>query len=970
MKLIKGNEYFGFELLDIDEISDINSVGYTFKHIKSGARLMYVKNDDDNKVFFISFKTPPENNCGTAHILEHSVLCGSKKYPVKDPFNELAKGSLNTYLNALTYSDKTMYPIASRNDKDFCNLMDVYLDAVLNPKIFEKKEIFMQEGWHYEMDNKDSLLSIKGVVYNEMKGALSDPDRILSNCISKSLFPSSIYRFESGGDPDYIPELTYEMFLDFYNKYYHTSNSYIYLYGNLDIYDRLKYLDSEYLSNYSDKKINSDISFEKKFSQPSYYEETYPVPIEDSVDKGEYIALSSVVGKSTDMEMALAFDILNYILLGSNGSPLKQAITKLGMCEDAEGWFDSSAYEMVYSIVAKKADKNKIQIFKDTVINTLENLVKNGIDSRLIESSLNVWEFLMREEDYGFRPKGLVYGMKMMKGWLHGKNPSECLLIWKHFNRIKEQSLKGYFENIIKDYLINNVHSSFVDISPECGKQSGLDKKNKEKLAQIKNSMTEEEINKIISDTKALNEYQSTAENVEDLKSIPLLSIDEISKKADIINNKEINEFGCPILFTPLNTNNITYTQIIFDTKCVPCNLIPYIGLLSDILGKIDTKKFNYNELPTEINMYTGGIYLYCDAYLTKNGYEPKLIIKGKSLTKHIDKMFDIFKEIIFNSCFDNYDNLKSIVKEVKLRNENLINNNGHVTAIRRSLSNLSEETKYKELTGGIDYYLFLCEVEKELSNNYEKVINDIQTVIKIIFNKVKVLGVVAGDEDSLVHFGKAFKEIYDKLNGNIYKNTILNYKQDLSEAFTTAGKVQYVAKAGNFKDYGYKYSGKMNVLKIIVDLEYLWNKVRVKGGAYGSGCGMFRNGNIYAYSYRDPNIIETLNNFNDIHKLLENFNASERDMTKYILGAVNSIDRPKSNSEKADLSFRRYICNITYDIQQIERNELLGTRLEDIREYSNMFKKVMSIGNICVIGNEYKISESKDIFDSIKPLI
>ena len=423
----------GFTLINREEIDDINSEGYLFLHKKSGARLMYIENDDDNKVFFISFKTPPEDDCGTPHIIEHSVLCGSEKYPVKDPFNELAKGSLNTYLNALTYSDKTVYPIASRNDKDFSNLMDVYLDAVFNPMILKHKEIFMQEGHHFHMENADDPLEIKGVVYNEMKGAFSDPDRYLDGAANTALFTDSPYMFESGGDPDKIPDLTYEKFIDFYKKQYHPSNSYIYLFGKMDIAEKLEYLDKEYLSAFDRQNFKNDIKAQKCQNKIIRKEEYYPV-IEKNENEAMYAA-GFITGKSYDEETSLGYSILSYILMDTNASPVRKSLIESGFCSDTEGWFDSSTMDTVFSIIAKSAKENASEEFENIIRNELGNIVKNGLDAELVNSAVNAFEFMLSEENFGYKPRGLYYGLKAMNSWLHKENPFESFRFKKHISK-------------------------------------------------------------------------------------------------------------------------------------------------------------------------------------------------------------------------------------------------------------------------------------------------------------------------------------------------------------------------------------------------------------------------------------------------------------------------------------------------------------------------------------------------------
>lgn len=954
-----GRTYYGFKVKNKEFINDLDSEAYLFEHEKSKARLIYLKNDDENKVFFITFKTPPKDDCGTAHILEHSVLCGSKKYKLKDPFVELAKGSLNTFLNAMTFGDKTMYPIASKNHKDFNNLMSVYLDAVFNPLIYERKEIFMQEGWHIEVEK--GALNFNGVVYNEMKGALSDPEVILNNEVEKSLFSTSVYKYESGGDPLEIVNLTYEDFLDFHKKYYHPSNSYIYLYGDLDINERLKYLNEEYLSNYSYEKIESDIEIEKDY-KPKNTVDSFYFTKEKS---GTYFSYNFVTGLSTDAKLIMAMSILGYILLETNSSPLKKAIIESKIAEDIESWYDSSNYEPVFMIVAKNADKTKKEEFKKIIDEELEKIYKNGIDKEIVNSSLNIIEFSMREEDFGYKPRGLFYGIKLMKSWLHEENPFDSLKIFELISEIRKESENGYFEKLIKDYFIDNKHTSFVSLNPTDNQDYDFYNKTKELLKVRRESMTEKELQKVIDETKNLLEYQEEPEKQEDLESIPLLNLSEIDKKAEIIENHIVKS---NILFTPLKTNGIIYIKFLFDTRNIPQNFIPYIGLFSDLVGKIDTKNYSFEKLPLYINMNSGGILLKNDVYSkNKDDYKSYLSVNAKFLSRNIKEVFNIFNEIIFNSYFDNKENIEKIIKAEKLRLENYISNNLHVTAKLRCISHYSSAEKYKDIVDGVEYLRFLNNLD--LKSNFDVLKENLNFIAKQLFNKENLfVSVACTNEDSKLCLDY-IKEFIDKLDEKNFEK--VNYNFDFSikkEAIITLGNVLYNSKAANYFNLGYKYSGKMRVLKMIVDLEYLWNKIRVQGGAYGCGCNFTKNGDIYTYSYRDPNIEYTLESYNKIGEFLNKFNANNREMTKFIIGAVN--EKPYTNNEKSEISLARYICDIKNEDVQRERDEILSTTLEDLKSFENLFNLAMNENNICVVGNRNKIEDTKTIFDKVSPLI
>ncbi len=962
-----GKQYYGFLVKESAILDDIHSTSYLFEHTQSGARLFYVDNKDDNKVFFISFKTPPSDDCGTPHILEHSVLCGSKKYRAKDPFNELAKGSLNTYLNALTYADKTMYPVASRNEKDFSNMIDVYLDAVFFPRIYEKKQIFMQEGWHYVLENETSDLSIKGVVYNEMKGALSDPESILNNAIFRSLFPTTTYGFESGGNPDSIPNLTYENFLEFHKKYYHPSNSYIYLYGNMDIEKQLDWIDKEYLSKFNKIENSVEIYLEKDFLKPVRLEDSFSVSTEEDTKRNTFLSYNVRVGKSTNPVLILSFDILSYILLETNASPLKKALIDAGIADDTEGWFDSSSYDMVFSIIAKKSEKKNCTVFQEVIEKTLQDIVKNGLDKRLIEATLNRWEFYLREEYFGNRPKGLTYGMKLMKSWLHGAKPEDALCHWKHFEKVKSALTTNYFENLIETLLLNNCNKSVVIVSPEKGKQSKIEQEFRKKMKEMKQNFSKEEIQCLIEENQMLEKYQLEEDTQEILNQIPFLKVEDVEKKADILETKEIQS-KYKMIFTPLDTNGIVYSQLLFDTACVPQELLPYVGLMTSIFAKLDTKKYDFNTLPLEINFYTGGVHLSNDIYSKSNKDGLSFVtVNAKVLEKNISKLFELIKSILFETDFSQKENLKKIIKTTIINFESYFQNAPHLIGVTRSMSHIAMGFKIKEEIAGVDFYHFLTEREKNLEKNIDDIISKIQLTASYIFTKQNFFVAVGCEAKSLPDYQKEVDKIYDVLEDKPLEKQKYSFSfEKTKEAFTSSSKVQYNIQSNYLEEYGYRYSGALAVLKTILDLEYLWNVVRVQGGAYGCGSRFLRNGGFYFYSYRDPNIQKTYHTYQSAFSFLKEFCKTNTDLTKYILGTINTLDRPLSNGEKFDIAVARYFTNVTAQMQQKEREEILNTSIKELEKYIPLLKKLEEIQNICTIGNENAIKEESNIFSFI----
>ncbi|MDD3394539.1 MAG: insulinase family protein [Anaerotignum sp.] len=958
----------GFLLKETEVIADIHGEAYLFEHLKSGARLLYIKSNDENKVFSISFKTLPQDDCGTPHILEHSVLCGSKKYSSKDPFNELAKGSLNTFLNALTYADKTMYPIASCNEEDFHNLMDVYLDAVFYPNIYSKKEIFMQEGWRYLINEETGALDITGVVYNEMKGALSDPESLLQGAISRNLFGKTTYGFESGGDPAAIPNLTYEEFLAFHKKYYHPANSYIYLYGDMDLERCLTHIGDEYLNHFVRSLDLPEITETKESPLPKVKYESFPT---DNEEETGYLAYSVNVGQCIDEELTMALQVLSYVLLETNASTLKNALVDAKLCDEAEGWFDSSTYEMVFSIVAKNADSSKVAEFENIIDQTLQNILKEGLDTELLHSSLRRLSFLLKEEDYGSTPKGLIYGMKSMKSWLHGKNPFQSL--W-HFETLEKIKHPQYDWNaIIEKHILLNAKKNILVFSPDKEKEKQMQESFRAKMEEIKASFSEDDLKHIQEDAKNLEIFQHTEDSPEVLAQIPILQISQIDSNPPIPVYAKSRVGEGTQIFVPLQSNGIIYLKLHFDTDCLSEELLPYAGLLTDVLGKIDTKKFSYQELPMVTNRVLGGLSFHNDVF-SKNSeeYRSFLTIKSKFLKEDTVEAAELVKEIILNTNFDVLENLQKIVRTAKIKGENYLLNYSHLEAIHYSAGRLSIGGRINEITSGIEYFHFLTQIDKMLSESPKEVISNLQKTANLLFTQGN-FNISFGCEECDMKNAITFRDaVFQSLALGQDKNQNAYHfdRGACAIGFTANSSVQYNIFAADFKKLGYTYNGSMQVLKTILNLEYLWNEVRVKGGAYGSGCNFQQNGICYFYSYRDPNIKETYNIYNELWKKIESFDASEREMTKYILGTINRLDQPKTNTERLNDAINKEYRGFEHDFERIERNQIIQTKKRDILEFRDLMQKIVQTKNYCTIGNEGKIESNKEFFDSIQKLI
>ena len=560
-----------YEVLQTEDLSDLKSKGTLLKHKKSGARVLLMENDDENKVFTIGFRTPPSDSTGVPHIMEHSVLCGSKEFPVKDPFVELVKGSLNTFLNAMTYPDKTVYPVASCNDKDFQNLMHVYMDAVFYPNIYQNDKTFRQEGWSYKLDNPDGELTISGVVYNEMKGAFSSPEGVLDRVVLNSLFPDNTYSVESGGDPEVIPELTYEQFLDFHRKYYHPSNSYIYLYGDMNMEEKLRWLDEKYLSDFENEPVDSEIHLQKPFTEMKEVVQEYSIASEESEEDNTYLSYNKVIGTTLDEKLYLAFEILDYALLSAPGAPLKKALLDAGVGKDISGSYDNGVYQPIFSVISKNANVEQKEEFVRVIEDTLKDIVKNGINKKALRAGINYHEFRFREADFGNYPRGLMYGLQLFDSWLYDETkPFIHMQAIPTFEFLKEQVETGYFEELIQKYLLDNTHGSIVIIKPERGRTARMDKELADKLQAYKDSLSKEEIDALVKATKELEEYQEEESAPEDLAKIPVLGREDISREIAPIYNKELETSGVKLVHHEVETNGIGYTALLFDLSGIP----------------------------------------------------------------------------------------------------------------------------------------------------------------------------------------------------------------------------------------------------------------------------------------------------------------------------------------------------------------------------------------------------------------
>ncbi len=963
-----------YEIIEKRTISDLNSEGYILKHKKTGAHVTLLLNDDENKVFYIGFRTPPADSTGVAHILEHSVLCGSKNFPVKDPFIELAKGSLNTFLNAMTYPDKTVYPVASCNDKDFKNLVHVYLDAVFYPNIYKEDKIFRQEGWHYELEDEKDDLTINGVVYNEMKGAFSSPDDVVEREIMNSLYPDITYGLESGGDPDVIPELTYEEFLSFHGKYYHPSNSYIYLYGNLDAEEYLTFLDENYLNDYEALAVDSEIGKQTAFTAPRELTKEYSIMEDESVRENTYLTYNVSMGSSLDKKLYIAMDILDYVLCSAPGAPVKQALIDAGIGKDVYSTLENGIYQPYFSIVAKNADMEQKEQFVAIIEDELKKLSENGLDKKALKAAVNYFEFKYREGDFGSYPKGLMLGLQALDSWLYDESaPFMHIEANDTYRQLRDDIETGYYEDLISSMILVNPHKTIMTVKPVQGLTTKKDMLLHDKLQAYKASLSEAEIRKIVEETKALRAYQEEPSSKEALATIPLLTREDMKKEATPYVNEEKKVSDTTLLVHDIFTNGIGYLNLVFDLGKVPAKLFPYVGILKSVLMMVNTSSHSYGELFNEVNIYTGGIRFVVNTYTNADCLsecKATLEVKAKVLYENRDKALQLMKEIILTSDFEDEKRLHEIIAEVKSRMQATMTSAGHSLAAIRAMAYFSNSAAISEQISGIPQYRLLEDLDENFEAKKEELKQNLQELVKCIFRPENLLFDYTGTKEGLA----GIEEQIEALKRSLFTEKVEGapFVPELTvknEGFMTAGQIQYVCRAGNFIQKGLPYTGALKVLKVMMGYEYLWNQVRVKGGAYGCMSNFGKNGDAYFVSYRDPNLEKTVEVYRQAANYVKNYDADERTVTQFIIGAVSELDVPMTPQTKGSYSLGGYLTKLPMERLQKERDELLSTTAETLKGLYRYIEAFMSEECLCVVGNGDKIRENSKMFKTVEQL-
>jgi Zn-dependent M16 (insulinase) family peptidase len=954
----------GFELIREKEIQELKTKALLYCHKKTGAELLSLINDDENKVFGISFRTPPSDSTGLPHILEHSVLCGSRKYPVKEPFVELLKGSLQTFLNAMTYPDKTCYPLASQNLQDFYNLIDVYLDAVFYPRL--TPFILQQEGWHYELDKIKEPLIYKGVVFNEMKGSYSSPESLLSEYSFQSLFPDTAYGFDSGGDPKKIPDLIFEQFKAFHGKYYHPTNSRIYFYGDDDPEKRLE-IANEYLKDFDRIEVKSTVALQPHFDKPQRLIRSFAAGGEENGPKGMF-TLNWLLPETLDRELILSLSILEYILLGMPGSPLRKALIDSGLGEDLAGvGLGTEVRQMYFSAGLKGVEPDNADKVQELVLNTLSRLVNNGIDSKTIEAALNMTEFALRENNSGSYPRGLLLMLGSLTTWLYDGDPF-ALLAWEEplqAVKLHIASENGFFETLIDKWLIKNRHRTAVVLRPDPGLGEEETAAEEAKLKRVKDRMTEDELENIISNTKELRLLQEAPDPPSALEAIPMLGISDLDTKNKTIPIEKLKMGETEILYHDLFTNGIAYLDIGFDLHSLPQKYLPYTRIFGRALLEMGTEKEDYVTVTQRISRKTGGIGsgFFTSGITDSKHSATMLLLQAKAMMPQTQDMLDIIQDVLLNVRLDNQARFKQMLLETKARVEQNLVPSGHRIVNKRLRSHFTETDWAAEEMSGLNYLFFLRKLVEDVDNRWESVLNDLRQMHRILINRNAVFINATLDQEGWAQLMPQIRGFLDVMP--VQKSGIQEWEPGHIQEFeglTIPSRVNYVGKGSNIYSLGYNYHGSIHVICRYLGNSLLWDRVRVQGGAYGGFCMFERlTGTLTFVSYRDPNLLKTLDVFDQAAGFLRHIELSDEELLKGIIGSIGNMDEYMLPDAKGYASMVRYFSGVTDDDRQKVRDEILGTTIEDFRAFAEVLEEVKVKGMVKVLGSQEAIKKSME---------
>ncbi|XP_038707090.1 presequence protease 2, chloroplastic/mitochondrial-like [Tripterygium wilfordii] len=957
-------EKLGFEKVSEEFIEECKSKATLFRHKKTGCEVMSVSNVDENKVFGIVFRTPPKDSTGIPHILEHSVLCGSRKYPLKEPFVELLKGSLHTFLNAFTYPDRTCYPVASTNTKDFYNLVDVYLDAVFFPKCVDDLQIFQQEGWHYELDNPTEEICFKGVVFNEMKGVYSQPDNILGRTAQQALFPDNTYGVDSGGDPNVIPKLTFEEFKEFHRKYYHPSNARIWFYGDDDPIERLRIL-SEYLDMFSASPApnESQVKPQKLFLEPVRIVEKYPVGEDGELKRKHMVCLNWLLSdKPLDLETELALGFLDHLMLGTPASPLRKILLESGLGDAiVGGGIEDELLQPQFSIGLKGVSEDDIQKIEQLVMSTLKKLAEEGFDTDAVEASMNTIEFSLRENNTGSFPRGLSLMLRSVGKWIYDMNPFEPLKYEKPLmdlkDRIAKEGSKAVFSPLIEKFILNNPHCVTVEMQPDPEKASRDEAAEKAILDNVKASMTEEDLAELARATQELRLKQETPDPPEALRTVPSLSLQDIPKEPIHVPTEvgEIN--GVKVLQHDLFTNDVLYTEIVFNMSSLKQELLSLVPLFCQSLLEMGTKDLSFVQLNQLIGRKTGGISVYPLTSSIRGRKDPcsRMIVRGKAMAGCAEDLFNLINCILQEVQFTDQQRFKQFVSQSKARMENRLRGSGHGIAATRMDAKLNVAGWISEQMGGVSYLEFLRTLEDKVEQDWDEISSSLEEIRKSLLSRNDCLINMTADGKNLTSSEKYVSKFLDLLpRSSPVENSAWNAQlPSINEAIVVPTQVNYVGKAANIYDTGYQLNGSAYVISKYISNTWLWDRVRVSGGAYGGFCDFDTHSGVFSFlSYRDPNLLKTLDVYDGTGVFLRDLEMDNDTLTKAIIGTIGDVDGYQLPDAKGYSSMLRYILGITEDERQRRREEILSTSLKDFKEFGDAIETLKDKGVVVAVAS------------------
>ncbi|MBU06518.1 MAG: peptidase M16 [Gemmatimonadetes bacterium] len=947
-----------FELLETRELDELNSTGRIYRHA-TGARVVSIANpQDENKVFGITFRTPPTDSTGLPHILEHSVLCGSRKFPVKEPFVELLKGSLKTFLNAFTYPDKTCYPVASQSQQDFYNLVDVYLDAVFHPRL--TPEVLKQEGWHYEVD-EEGTLSYKGVVFNEMKGANSSPERVMAEHCQQVLFPETTYGVDSGGYPLAIPDLTWEQFESFHQDYYHPSNAWIWFYGDDPEDRRLEILD-EYLSEFDTRSADSSVALQSRWSEPKTIEETYSVSEQDVDDDGGkcMVAVNWLLGEAADYETRLGLQILDYILIGTSASPLRKALIDSGLGEDLTGGgMETELREIFFSVGLKGVAQEDEKRVEALVIETLESLARDGIDQETIRASLNTVEFRLRENNTGSYPRGLILMLRSLSRWLYDEDPFVPLTFEKPLADVKAlgESDTGYFEALIRDHLLGNSHRATVFLRPDAEHAAREEETERQRLAGVRAPLSESDVDQLKQDAEHLKSLQEAPDHPEDLAKIPRLQRQDLDPKIRRIPLDKTTVAGAPVWYHDLFTNGIAYLDIGFDLRTVPQDLLPYLSLFGRSLFEIGTETEDFVRLSQRIGSRTGGMWAHSMVTPQRTSREAvaRFQVRGRAMVNHIPDLIDILRDVLLTVNLDNQDRFLQMVLEEKAGEEAGLIPGGHSVVGLRLRSQFDEAAWVTEQMEGVTYLFFLRELAERIESDWEGVLAQLRAVKDHIVQRSTLLVNATMPDTDRAQLEPHLARLIEALPAGDGKlATWTPAYRSVHEGLTLPAQVNYVGKGMNLYDAGYTLHGSVGVITRTLRNGYLWDRVRVQGGAYGAFCSFDHFSGLVSFgSYRDPNLADTLAVYDGAGDYLKGLELNDDELTKGIIGAIGELDAYQLPDAKGYTSMVRNLIGVDDDYRQKMRDEVLATTAKDFRVFGEAISALAGSGRVVVLGSK-----------------